>query len=441
MKLAGVDSDVVVIGTGSGGKIAALELARAGRSVVAVEDGLVGGYCPYLACVPAKSLLLSARAHLPWTAAVAVRDEAASGRDDSAAAAELTGEGIRVVRGRARLAGPGRVVVGADVLTAPAVVVGTGSTPVRPDVEGLDEVPTWTSEQMLAAPELPARLLVLGGGAVACESAQAYRGLGSRVVLVQRSPTLLAREPRAVGECLAAALRADGVDVRTGVTLARVRPDGDGGLAELSDGTTVGFDRLLLATGRAPATRGLGVEEAGGRLGEDGRVLVDARCRAAPGLYAVGDVNGIATYTHAANHQARVVAADLLGRGYDADHSAVPRAVYTDPTVFSVGDVSGGEGTVSASFGVGDVARARLVRLSRPAEVTGHVVVFADAATGVLVGASCVGPDADSWGAELALAVRARLDVELLTRHVRAFPTWSEAVYPAVCSLHEQLSR
>jgi dihydrolipoamide dehydrogenase len=411
----------------------AQQLAQAGRRVVLVERGYVGGFCPFLACVPAKSLLLSARAGLSWVAARAVRDEAASHRDDAGAAAQLVDDGVEVVRGSATRIAPGRVDVelhegGRRTVEAAHVVVGTGSASVRPPLPGLDGAATWTSEEALAATELPHRLVVLGGGPVAVELAQAYRGLGSAVTLVQRGPHLLSREPSWVGDVLAQALTADGVDVRTGDPAAAV----EGGVLRLESGASLPFDRLLLATGRTPVTEGFGFPS--DWLTGKGALRTDARCRVVgddgpvEGLFAVGDVTGIADYTHTANHQARTVVGELLGHGRDADYSAVPRAVYTDPAVFSVGVTSGAR---SARFDVGEVERATLVELSEGRSVTGAVELFADEA-GVLVGAACVGPAADSWGAELALAVRARLDVDLLWHHVRAFPTWSEAVFPAL---------
>jgi pyruvate/2-oxoglutarate dehydrogenase complex dihydrolipoamide dehydrogenase (E3) component len=401
----------------------AQRLARAGRRVVLVERGLVGGFCPYVACVPAKSLLLSAAAGLSWPAARALRDEAVGGRDDSAAAAGAEADGVVVLRGTARLEGPGRVLVeGGPTVTAPTVVIGTGSSPVRPDLP-LD-LPTWTSEEALAADELPARLAVVGGGPVACELAQAYAGLGSRVTMLVRSRHLLSREPSWVGDTLADVLRGDGVDVRTSTSLDA--------LADLD------VDRVLLGTGRTPATGGLGLDDrwltSTGAVRTDGRCrVVDASGSAVPGLFAVGDVTGISPYTHTANHQARTVVDELLGRGRDADYSAIPRAVYTHPPVFSTGDTSG-DGARSAKFSVAEVERANLLELSAPRDqrrtLTGAVELFAR--DGVLVGAACLGPDADSWGAELSLAVRARLTVDLLAHHVRAFPTWSEAIFPAL---------
>ena len=430
-------ADVCVVGSGSGGKMVAQQLAQAGRRVVLVDGGFIGGFCPYVACVPAKSLLLSARAALSWTAARAVRDEAASQRDDTAAAAELEGDGVEVVRGYARSLGPGRVELDDRAVEAGVVVVATGSSAVLPPLPGLAEAPTWTSEEALSAADLPGRLVVLGGGPVACELAQAYRGVGSEVTLVQRGPHLLSREPAWVGDVLADALAADGVDVRRGDPATAVEQH-DGWRLRLESGALIPFDRLLVATGRAPVTAGLGLDEEW--LSGSGHLRTDARCRVVDasgtvveGLFAVGDVTGVSDYTHTANHQARTVVGEVLGRGRDADYSAVPRAVYTDPTVFCTGDTSGGEGVRSARFSLRDVERSALVELSRPRQVTGGVELFAR--DGVLVGAACVGPDADSWGAELSLAVRARLTVDLLAHHVRAFPTWSEAIFPALQEL------
>lgn len=439
-------ADVTVIGSGSSGKMVAQQLAQAGRSVVLVEAGLVGGYCPFLACVPAKALLLSARAGSSWVAARAVRDEASSHLDDSGAARQLEDDGVVLLRGRGRLEGTGTVVVdltggGTRTVRTGAVVVGTGSAAVRPPVDGLDDVPTWTSEQALSTRDLPARLVVVGGGAVACESAQAFAGLGSAVTQLVRGERVLSGEPAWVGDTLVDALRDGGVDVRTRTRATSARRDGDGGVLTLDDGSTLPVDRVLLATGRAPVTDGLGLDEA---WLTSGAVRVDLRCRVVeadgavvPGVFAVGDVTGVSTYTHSANHQARTVVGELLGRGRDADYSAVPRAVYTHPTVFCVGDTTG-EGTLSARFSLDQVERAALLQLATGTTVTGGVELFADP-DGVLVGAACVGQEADSWGSELALAVRARLDVDLLAHHVRAFPTWSEVVFPALEDLQRQL--
>jgi pyruvate/2-oxoglutarate dehydrogenase complex dihydrolipoamide dehydrogenase (E3) component len=459
--------DVVVIGTGSGGKIAALELARRGQSVVAVEAHRVGGECPYIACVPAKSLLFAAAAGLTWAQAVERRDEVTGHRDDTSAANSLSEEGIQLVRGHGRLEGRaenGRHQVrvttadGSDrVFSAAIVVLGPGSSPGWPPIDGLHTVPTWTSDQALSTLAQPARLLVLGGGAVGCELSQAFSRLGTAVTLVELAARLLPGEAPWVGELVAEQLSADRVEVIVGAHAEQAEPmDGSGVRLYLGGGQTIEGDRLLVAGGRTPNSANIGLAAAGGALDDGGSILIDARCRVldedgvhVPGLFAVGDVTAESSYTHSANYQARIIAAQVAGQGRDADYSAIPRAVYTDPVVFCVGLTpqqaqQRGVEVRSASFDASEVERASLLATSIAAPgrrvVRGRVEVLADARTGVVVGASCVGPDADSWGAELALAVRARLDVDLLAQHVRAFPTWSEAIYPVACDLAAQLS-
>ncbi len=458
--------DVVVLGTGSGGKLAAIELAKQGRRVLAVEATRFGGACPYVACVPAKSLLLSGRSGLSWADAVARRDEASDGRDDGASLRSLTDEGVDVLRGRGQLQprvdGKHRVVVeGADGgrrgVAADVVVLATGSVAETPPVEGIGAVPTWTSEEALSSDERPDRLLVLGGGAVGCELAQAYAQLGAQVTLVEVAGGLLPGEAPWVGDLVADVLRDSGVEVLVATSAERVEPlDGGRGLRlHLASGAPLTADRLLVAGGRAPRSGDLGLEHLDVRVEESGAVAVDARCQALgrdgepiPGLYAVGDLTEPSSYTHSANYQARIVAAQVDGHGHDADYVAVPRAVYLDPAVFCVGLTADqarerGIDVRTAGFDVSEIERATLAALTVPPPGTkrqrGRVELVADASTGVLVGAACVGPEADSWGAELALAVRARLDVRLLAEHIRAFPTWSEAVYPAACRLAADL--
>jgi dihydrolipoamide dehydrogenase len=459
--------DVVVLGTGSGGKVAAIELARRGRSVLAVESGRFGGECPYVACVPAKSILYSARNHLSWADAVSRRDEVTDRRDDEGSRRSLTDVGVEVRRGHGCLGAPRddahTVLVegvggGRFEVLARSVVVATGSSPRLPDLPGLDVVPTWTSADALAADDRPQRLVVLGGGPVGCELAQAYAGLGSQVTMVEMADRLLPGETPWVGRLIAEVLRDDGVEVllASPPTLARPGPDGEGVVLELEDGRAVTGDRLVLVGGRSANTEDLGLIPLGARVTPSGGLAVDARCRLLDrdhtpiaGLFAVGDVTSESHFTHSANYQARVVAAEITGTGFDADYSGVPRAVYTDPAVFCVGVSSEeaaerGTAVLTASFDLADVERGALAALAVPVPgrrtVRGRVELVADAASGVLVGAACVGPEADSWGAELALAVRARLDVRLLAENIRAFPTWSEAISLAAFRLDRELT-
>ena len=451
--------DVVVLGGGSAGEVVATTLAQAGRRVALVEALRVGGECPYVACMPSKALLRSASARheahrldrlggagtapdldppeRAFAAAVARRDDVADHRDDRGSADELRATGVALVRGRGRVLRPGVVGVEGAELAYTDLVVATGSSPSLPAVEGVDAVPTWTSDQALSSPERPESLLVLGGGAVGCELAQVYARFGVRVVLVQRAAQLLAREVPGVARELERVLRADGVDVRLGTEADRVEACATGARVHLSDGSVEEVSRLLLATGRAPATDGLGLEALGVEPGEDGELRTDDRCRVQgqAHVWAAGDVTGVAPYTHTANYQARVVADNLLGHDRRADYRAVPRGVYTDPPVASVGRDEraareAGIDVVTAEMDVGQTARA-----AADGDGGGRLVLTADRGRGVLVGAAAIGPRAEEWLAELTLAVRAEVPLAVLTDVVHAFPTYSEAVEPPLREL------
>jgi dihydrolipoamide dehydrogenase len=445
-------AEVVVLGAGSGGQPVAEALAGEGVDVVVVEAFRVGGECPYVACIPSKALLVAAAAGVGWDKAVRRRDAAAEQRDDSGTADGLVGEGVRLLRGTGTVTGPGTL----DVVTPDgdrielrwtrALVVATGSAPVMPPVDGIDALPAgtlWTSADALSVTDRPDRLLVLGGGAVGCELGQAFARLGSDVKLVEIAPRLLAGEQPWVGDAIADALRHDGVDVRLDTSATRVEPQDSGVRLHLADGSTIDADRLLLAGGRRPRGDRLGLERLG-VASDDGALRVDARCRVLggadgvlPDVYAVGDVTGVAPFTHTATYQAEIVADGLLGRGRDADYRAVPRVVYTDPAVFCVGvtEANADRALVTAAVDVADTARALV---ERPPHA-GRVELLADP-DGTLVGAAVVAPHADSWAGELALAVRAGVPVSLLADHVHPHPAWSEALHPVSRALGIRLA-
>lgn len=461
--------DAVVLGIGSGGEVVAEKLAEAGWSVAAVEAERVGGACPYVSCVPSKAMLLAARQHRAdragaegdpadheqaWQDAVRRRDEAAENRDDSGAASSQTDAGVTLVRGRGRVTehrpdGPGGTVTvrtadGERTLTwGRALVLATGSEPAPPPIDGLDEVPTWTSAEALSSTERPDRLVVLGGGAVGCELTQVYASFGVRVTLVETQDQLVPGEPGWAAGIMADALRAGGADVRLGVKAEQVEPlDGGGLRLHLSDGATVEADRLLIGTGRRPRTADLGLDVLGLDLSDGDPIPVDGRLRVQTSravlddVFAVGDVTGIAPYTHTATYHGRLVVAQLQGRGRDADHSAVPRVVYTDPTMFSVGltgtAAAEREGEVrTTTFDVTQTGRVFIEQTAGtlPEDAVAQVELYCTG-SGVVLGACAVGPHADTWASELALAVRAQLTVGLLADHVHAFPTWEEALQP-----------
>ena len=370
--------DVVVLGGGTAGVHVATEVAGGGRTVALVEAGLIGGESAYLACLPSNSLLLSASRGEPWEDAVARRAEVTGGLDDSAAAQRLNRAGVQVIRGTGRITAPGTIEVtraqgapaaaggtgsraaggtgsGTTTLTYSDLVIATGCEPVAPPIEGLSDIPAWTTAQSLSSPDLPRRLIVLGGGPAGCELTQMYASFGSQVTLVEAEPRLLPGEPAFAGEILAAALRRAGAEIRLGSRATKAERTADGLTLALEDGTRIDAARLLLASGRRPRLGGLGLDVLGLEVTPGMALPTTTRCEVAGTggrVWAAGDVTGT-THTHASHYQADVVAANILGRHREADYSAIPRCVFTTPSVFAVGAIPG-EAEETASAGDGD---------------------------------------------------------------------------------------
>ena len=474
------DFDVVVLGGGASGELVATEVAKAGRSAALVEAGLVGGQSPYLACIPSKSLLQSARRGETWEHAVARRDEVTGHLDDTLAAARLAEAGVTLMRGTGRITKPGTVEVeliaaargagpargaatargsgpgrrggqandatqadgdGPASISYGDLVIATGSEPVAPPVEGLTDVPVWTSAEALTCPDLPRRLVVLGAGPVGCELAQIYAAFGSQVTLVEAEDQVLPDEAAFTGEILAEALRRTGADVCLGSAVVKAETMDTGLALILANGTRIEADRVLLATGRRPRLTGLGLDSLG-IPGSPAEVLpVDETCRVTPGpagdsgasgsgrVWAAGDVTGIAPYTHTARYQARIVAANILGGHRLADYRAIPRAVYTSPSVYSVGISPGHAAAAGAELRTVGFDLAETARAAVDDADGGRVELYADArGGGILVGAAAIGPHAEDWMGELTLAIRAGIPLAVLADVVHAFPTYGEAV-------------
>jgi len=442
---------VVVLGAGSSGEhfVGALRRLDAEAEVTVVERGLAGGECSYYACLPTKTLLrpteVLAAARLAPGAAEAVtgeidvervlwwRDEVTDGRDDSWHANWLAEQRAELVRGEARVLGPGVVAVDEHELEYDELVVATGSQPALPPVDGLADVDHWTNRDAIWASSIPTSLVVLGGGAVGVELAQYFRRMGSEVTLVEHNGHLLARLDPDAGTLLAERFEEDGIRVFVETEAERVEAADTGIDVRLGSGETLAAQRLLVATGRKPNVDGLGLETLDVEITQRG-VTVDDQLRAGDRVWAIGDAAGVGLLTHLGKYQARVAAANIAGRDVRADYRAIPAAVFTDPQVANVG-VMEGEGVVTARY---EIEGGRLSTYESPRR-PGFVKLAADRARGVLVGAVAVGPEAGEWLGQLTLAVRAEVPVDVLLDTIQPYPTFSEAIFNALLELEQRL--
>ena len=439
--------DVVVIGAGPAGEILAGRLSERGRRGVAiVERELVGGECSFYACMPSKALLRAAEvlgeaARVPGAAEAVSgeldveavlkrRDGIVNGLNDDNQVPWLQARDIELVRGHARLEGERRVRVGEDVLIArEAVVIAVGTGALVPPIPGLAEAGAWSNREITTASEVPERLIVLGGGVVGAEMAQAWSSLGSEVTVIEALDRLLPREEPFAGEQLRQALERRGIEVRTGVRAVEVSHEGDEIVVALEDGATVAASHLLVAVGRKPLTADLGLDTVGL---EPGRYIeVDDQLRA-PGhdwLYAVGDVNGRSLLTHSGKYQARIAADRILGADVAAttDGPTAPRVIFTDPQIAAVGH------TLEDALEAGIAAEAIDLPTSGTAGASFHgrgapgtTRFVVDTERDVLVGVTFVGPEVADLLHAATIAIVAAVPIATLAHAVAPFPTRSE---------------
>jgi pyruvate/2-oxoglutarate dehydrogenase complex dihydrolipoamide dehydrogenase (E3) component len=441
--------DVAIIGMGPGGEVAAGRLLDGGKRVTVIERELIGGGA-YWACIPSKSVLRPPEAgtgvdraagvggaHLDWPAARDYRDYMVRHLDDAAQASSYAKQGAAVVKGEAQVTGPGRVRVDDREMTADHLVVATGSVADIPPIDGLDELRVWTNREAYSTAELPGSAVVVGGSAVGVETGLFLSRFGVDVTIVQRGERLLGREEPRVGELVSEHLGDVGVDVRTGTSPTHARRDGGDSVLALDDGTEVRGDVVVLATGRSPRTAGLGLDQAGVSLGDHGEVLVDEHCRAADGVWALGDVTGIMPFTHVAKYQGRIVADAILGTPRTATYDGIPRVVFADPEIAAAGLTrrQADEQGLRVATAELDLANALARPWTYEREPRGHLGLLADRDRRVLVGAWAVAPQAGEWIHQASLAIRARIPIDVLLDQVAQFPTYSEGYLGALEAL------
>src|SRR5262245_3855462 len=447
-------ADVIVLGMGVGGEAVAGALADEGLDVIGIEGRLVGGECPYWGCIPSKMVIRSANLiaeadRVPGMAgqsevstdfgpvATRIRDEATANWDDTAAVERFTGKGGRFVRGWGRITGPGRVQVDSTTYEATkGVVVGTGTAAFVPPIEGLDGTPYWTNREALEATEAPESLLVLGGGPIGVELAQAYSRFGTEVSVVERADRLLAVEEPESSKLIEDVFEREGLQLHHGCTAVRVSHDGKAFTVGLDNGSELTGEKLLVAVGRRILLDKLGLDSVG--LDPGARSIdVDGHMKAGDGVWAVGDVTGHGAFTHLATYQAAIAVRDILGQdGPAADYRAQPRVTFTDPEIGSVGlsESQAGDDGLQVATGMTGVPVTTRGWIHKAGN-DGYIKLVADTDRGVLVGATSAGP----WGGEvlgaLAVAIHGEVPVDRLRHMIYAYPTFHRGIESALADL------
>lgn len=431
--------DVAIIGLGSAGEALASDLAADGWRVVGFEPNLVGGECPFVACMPSKVMLHDAAQGRAWQPSVRRRDEVTEHRDDASHAGELEKAGVVVVRSAARLHGDRCVEADGQRYRVRHVIIATGAAPVSLDLPGLDHPDVWNSEDALTTSEQPTALLIVGGGAIGAELSEVFVRFGTAVTLLEASSQLVADAEEDVSAALTGHLERLGVSVVLDARLRSVAHRSDSVVAELEDGRSFPASRVLVAAGVAPRWAGLGLETIG--VDAEGVVVgTDGAVGGRDWLWAIGDVTPYSAWTHGANYQARRLADRLRGRTWSGpDTTVMPRAIFTHPPVGTVGLSCRAATDLGFDVVVGSATYDAVARAVTDELVEGVAAVVVDRASGRLLGGSIMGERADDVIQVLSALMVGGVPIVEASRMVFAFPTISQVLEVALQDAAAQL--
>lgn len=443
------DADVIVLGVGTSGEDLSLQLLDAGLDVIGIQEGLVGGECPYWACIPSKVMTRAANAlqearrvgdlagvidvNPQWEKTAKRVRWITGGWDDSTAVQRYKERGGKMVKGRGKLAGPRTVSVGDKTFTArKGVVIAVGSKFFIPPIPGLDEVDYWTTHDVIQMEKLPESMIIIGGGATGCELGQALARFNVDMTIVEADDRLLSKEEPEASEVVESTFEEEGIKIKAGTRAEKVEKKDDNILVHLDNGEKIEAERLFIATGKTIDLSDLGLETVG-LDNSASHIEVDDQMRAGDGLWAMGDVTGKSLLTHVAVYQAEIIAADILGKEHrPASYHAIPRAIFTDPEVGGVGLTEAearaeGYDVLTTLRQIPATFRGVTYGVER-----GIVKTVVDRESGTLIGATVAGPQASDMLGVLNLAVHARLPLETLRTMMFTFPAYSSVIGEAL---------
>ncbi len=444
--------DVIVLGAGTAGESVIWAMHREGKKIAVIERELIGGLCAYWGCIPSKTLLRPGGIEweakhgfgvgtpkLDWPAISRYRDWMVRNWNDQKQVEQLRQSGIDFFRGEGMIAGPGLVKINDRTLNTKYIAVATGSVDSIPPIDGLKDVGYWTNREVTEMQVVPSSVLIVGGGAEGCEFAQIFISLGANVAIVEEAEHLLGHKSPDAAKYVQQSFENQGIKVHTGRKTMRFEEKDGLRVATLDNGQQLSAQIVVTATGRKACIEGYGLENVGIKASPKG-IPIDEHCQAAENVWAMGDVTGVAGFTHVADYQGHLAVADMLGRPRNADYTAIPRVTYTDPEVAAVGQTDPkqmppGVDLITASVDLDSISRTS----TYGQELHGALCLYADRASQTLVGAWAAGPIAGEWIQFATLAIRARVPLSVLNDTILAFPTFTRGYLQPIHDLYRQM--